>query len=78
MRVVILLSIMILSSCLNEPEIYFCVYTGSQDLECIWTNDKPDFSRPLSVGDICTSPKNFGEVKKHHEALHRKINERTE
>lgn len=65
---------MTLSGCLKEPEIYFCVYTG-YELECISTHDKPDYSRSLSVGDICTSPKDFGEVKKHHEALHRKIKE---
>lgn len=76
--VILFITTILISSCLKEPDIYFCVYTGPEPMTCIWMDEtKPDFEKPIAQGDICTTPKNFGEAKKHHSDLHRAINERT-
>ena len=71
-----------LSSCrtpgMNEPEIFVCTIEDDKSLYCVHTSEEKDAELSVvdAIGYQCVSPKAFGIMKTHHEALHRALNEK--
>lgn len=70
----LLASSLVITSCLKEPSVDFCVVLHDKNLHCFPSDKKiKEYEIEESVGYICVSPDHYGEIKKHHQDLHDEI-----
>lgn len=63
-----------------EPEVDFCTPLSEPSFGCIPIDKsnpeyKVEYKKALTEGFICVSSKDFGELKKHHNELHERLND---
>lgn len=76
---VILSMALSISSCKDEPDIYMCAMVSDTTAQCIPSDKtKKEFDMPIKdmLGYICVSPDHFGEIKKHHNDLHKQLDKK--
>ena len=80
-RVLLMLLVtLFVTSCetLNEPKVDICILMDNS-LHCIPVDEtKDDYEIPISdgMGYFCTSPNDFGEMRKHHKELHTRLEDK--
>jgi len=75
----LMISIVPLTGCEDEPKVDICVVHKDMTAHCFPVNQKGKPEYDLKYGDIegylCTSPDHFKELKKHHRVLHERLGE---
>lgn len=64
---------------LKEPNVDICIVVSPTVLHCIPVDpEKPEYEIESkdSIGYFCASPNDYGQVKKHHDELHRRLKEK--
>ena len=76
-RLVILLGILIVSSCRGHypaPKVELCGYANTGELACNNPNlDEPDYFRFPTVGDICSNANDYARTRKYCLDLREKL-----
>ena len=61
---------------LKEPDVDICIIKDADTMVCIpQLGTRPEYEREISIGLFCVDDDSYTGMKKHHEQLHRIIDE---